>query len=249
MRKSASLPLLAAFFAALVEVATAAPDGSAAAGRGIDPAASLDAGRHRLAAFQWRMKTEMRIDDIPRLTKLEDVHLGPDGALVKAKTIRYERYPAPTPVASRDPRSGRFIPPTEGEDEPLFEQAQALMQLYARLSPAEVSAWAKGAALLPENSDRPGLKALGGRGLVRPLDNVVLYLDAATGSAREIEVKTTVSAKIVDIAFLRVLFSSKVLGPAGSPPVVAPESVYLNMTRGRRRVVLEMEMSDFRPWP
>ncbi len=214
-----------------------------------DVAHALDVARHRLSALKWRMKTEMRVDGEIRLTKVEDVHLGPDGDLVKAKVVRYDKKPAPTPLPYGDPRSRLGPPPTDAEEETLFAQAQALMQLYLRLSPDSVAEWARGAQLLPELSERPGQRALRGRGLGRTLDEAILYLEASSQTAREIEVKTTVSDAVVDIAFLRVSFEPRSLPAVSQKPVVVPKSVFLNMDRGKRRVRLEMEMSDFQSWP
>ena len=48
-----------------------------------DVGQGLKRERERLANYQWRLKTEMRVDGAVRMSKLEDVHLGPDGGLVK----------------------------------------------------------------------------------------------------------------------------------------------------------------------
>ena len=90
------------------------------------------------------------------------------------------------------------------------------MQLYARLSPDVVRRWQEGAELLPPDPDRPGLVRMKGRGLGRPQDEATLYLDEKSRLVDEIEVKTTVSPEIRDIAFLRAEFEK--LPAPGAPP-------------------------------
>ena len=58
-----------------------------------DVASGLESGREGLARYQWRLRTEMKIDDVLRLTMVVDVHLGPDGGLVTKKTGRYDKRP------------------------------------------------------------------------------------------------------------------------------------------------------------
>jgi len=210
--------------------------------------AGLRQERERLASYQWRLKTEMKVDGETRLQKSEQVHLGPDGGLVR-RTVKYDRAPQPTPLPYGDPR-GRLDGPTSGqEDDRLFDQAQALMDLYARLTPERVEEWAVRAELLPEDPDRKGLVRLHGRGLGRPQDDAVLYLEKATRNAAEIEVKTTVDEAIVDIAFLRATFEPLKLARPGLAPVVVPKRIFLNMSRGKRRVTLEMDATEYRAWP
>ena len=97
--------------------------------------------------------------------------------------------------------------------------------------------------------ERAGRRKLHGRGLGRPLDDTVAYLDPATGAAEEVEVKTTVTEKVRDIAFLRVTFQTLPPPHPGTTGAVAPKEAFLNMDRGPRRIVVEMETSDFRTWP
>src|SRR5512140_714437 len=166
-------------------------------------AAGVTRGREELSHYRWRMKTEMRVDGSLRITKVEDVHLGPDGGLVPQKTVRFERQPQPTPLPYNDPRNKLDAPPSEIEEEQFFDTARNLMQYYATLPPDRVAAWMAKADVMPHDPERAGRIKLHGRGLGRPQDDAVVYLDPATRAAVEIEVKTSVSAKIVDIAFLR----------------------------------------------
>lgn len=213
-----------------------------------DVGQGLQRERARLANYQWRLRTEMKVDGAIRLSKVEDVHLGPDGGLVK-KIVRFEKAAEPTPFAENDPRRRLYEPLPGSEEERLSDIAQDLMQYYARLSPERVAAWAKRAEILPGDADHPGLVRMHGRGLGRPLDDAVLYLDPKTQNAMLIEVKTTVDPRILDIAFIRATFEE--LSPArpDAAPVWIPKRVFLNMNRGRRAVALEMETSDWRTWP
>ena len=212
-----------------------------------DVGKGLKIERERLAAYQWRMKTEMKVDGILRVSRTENVHLGPSGELVK-KIVKFDKAAEPTPYPENDPRA-RLIEPTSGtEEDSLFEQAVSLMQFYARLSPERVAAWAERAELMPPDPDRAGKVRLHGRGLGRPQDDAVLYLDPLTKIASEIEVKTTVDPRIVDIAFLRATFEALPEVRPGIPAVWVPKKIFLNMKRGRRAVTLEMETSDWRTW-
>lgn len=214
-----------------------------------DVGGSVAKERRRLSAYRWRLTTEMSVDGVPRILKAEDVHLGPDGGLVKEKTVRFEKQPPPTPLPYNDPRAKLGPPSTGMEDEALFEQGQALMQLYLRLPPERLDEWGKGAEVLPPDPDRPGLVRIHGRGLARELDDTVLFLDGKTRAPVEIEVKTTLSDEVRDIAFLRVH-----IGPLSPPPpdgetLLVPRRIEMNIDRGRRHASFEMTMSDFRTWP
>jgi hypothetical protein len=213
-----------------------------------DVAAGLEAGREDLARYQWRMKTEMKVDGVLRLTKVEDVHLGPDGGLVRKKTVRYEKRPEPAPPRPDDPRAATWKPLTLDEEEKLADAAMELMQFYARISPAVVRKWQESAALLPPDPDRPGLVRLQGRGFGRPQDEATLYLDGKSRLVAQVEVKTTVSKEIVDIAFLRADFE-KLPAPGGPERLKVPSSIFLNMEFHGRRVELDMTTTDFRSWP
>jgi hypothetical protein len=212
-----------------------------------DVGQGLKRERERLANYQWRLKTEMRVDGTLRMSKLEDVHLGPDGGIVK-KIVKYEKAAQPTPYAENDPRARRYAPPTDTEEDRLSEMAQDLMQYYARLSPERVAEWAKRAEILEADADHPGLVRLHGRGLGRPQDDAVLYLDPKTQTAALIEVKTTVDPRILDIAFIRATFGPLPQVRSDAPALVVPKKVFLNMNRGKRAVALEMETSDWRTW-
>lgn len=213
-----------------------------------DLATGLEAGRKGLAQYQCRLRTEMKIDGVSRLTKLEDVHLGPDGGLVTKKTVKYEKRPEPTPFPRNDPRASRQNPLTQIEEERLAEAAMEVMQLYARLSPDVVRHWQEGAVLLPPDPDRPGLVRMKGRGLARPQDEATLFLDEKTRLVDVIEVKTTVSPEIRDIAFLRAEFE-KLPAPGAPPGLRAPGRIFLNMEFQGRRVTLEMTTTDYSSWP
>ena len=213
-----------------------------------DVAEGLKRERERLANYQWRLRTEMKIDGVLRVSRIENVHLGPDGELVKT-IVRFDKSIPPTPFPYNDPRARRADPPTNTEEDVLFDQAQSLMQYYARLSPERVEAWAERAELMPPDPDRAGKVRLHGRGLGRPQDDAVLYLDPLTKVASEIEVKTTVDPRIIDIAFLRATFEQLPQVRPNGPAVWVPKKIFLNMNRGKREVTLEMETSDWRSWP
>jgi hypothetical protein len=213
-----------------------------------DVGAGLKLERERLANFQWRLQTEMKVDGVSRLLRTDDVHLGPGGELVR-KQVKYDVRPAPTPIPERDPRARGYHPPTEEEDSRLSDQAQDLMHLYATLSPERLDAWGARAELLPPDPDKPGLIRLHGRGLGRPQDDAVLYLEASKRTPVELEIKTTVDPRILDIAFIRVSFEVLPLPRPGAAPLTIPRSIFLNMDRGKRHVTLDMETSDYRSWP
>jgi len=213
-----------------------------------DVASGLETGREGLARYQWRLRTEMRVDDALRLTKVEDVHLGPDGGLVTKKTVRYDKRPDPTPFPPNDPRSRAEKPLTSDEEERLADTATEVMQLYARLSPEVVRRWQEGAELLPPDPDRPGLVRLRGRGLGRPQDEATLYLDEKSRLVSEIEVKTTVSPQIRDIAFLRAEFEG-LPAPGGPAGLRVPARLFLNMEYRGRKVKLDMTTTEYRSWP
>jgi hypothetical protein len=201
-----------------------------------DVASGLESGREGLARYQWRLRTEMKIDNVLRLTKVEDVHLGPDGGLVMKKTVRYEKRPDPTPYPGNDPRAATQRPLTGEEEDRLAVAAMDVMQLYARLAPEVV------------DPGRPDLVRMKGRGLGRPQDETTLYLDEKSRLVSEIEVKTTVSPEIRDIAFLRAEFE-KLPAPGGPPQLRVPGRIFLNMEYHGRRVVLDMTTTDYRSWP
>jgi len=213
-----------------------------------DVASGLESGREGLARYQWRLRTEMKIDGVSRLTKLEDAHLGPDGGLVTQKTVKYDKRPEPTPFPHGDPRSYSQHPLSLDEEERLAEAAMSVMQLYARLSPDVARRWQEGAELLPPDPDRPGLVRMKGRGLARPQDEATLYLEEKSRLVKEIEVKTTVAPEIRDIAFLRAEFE-KIPAPGSPPGLRVPGRVFLNMQFQGRRVTLEMTTTDYSSWP
>jgi len=204
--------------------------------------------RELLSNWQWRMKTEMKVDGVPRVTRVEEAHLSPEGGLVK-RLVRFERAPEPTPVPYNDPRSGRPLGSSPEEDDYFFDAAQRLMEVYLRLSPERVATWVKGAELLPEDPDRPGRVRLRGRGLGRTQDEAILFLDAASRRPTEIEVKTTVGLEVKEIAFIRATFERLTPDRPGVESVIIIKRIFLNMNRGRHAVALEMETSDFRAWP
>ncbi len=213
-----------------------------------DVASGLESGRQELARYQWRLRTEMKVDDALRLTKVEDVHLAPDGGLMTKKTVRYDKRPEPTPFPPNDPRSAKQRPLGLEEEEKLADAAMEVMQLYARLSPEVVRRWQEGAELLPADPERPGLVRMKGRGLGRPQDEATLYLDEKSRLLSQIEVKTTVSPEIRDLAFLRIEFE-KLPAPGGPPRLQVPARIYLNMEYRERRVALDMTTTDYRSWP
>ncbi|MBK9372478.1 MAG: hypothetical protein IPN03_01745 [Holophagales bacterium] len=237
----ATLPALAALLA-ITLLATPPPTVPP------DVASGLETGRQGLAHYQWRLRTEMKVDGVSRLTKLEDVHLGPDGGLVTKKTVKYDRRPEPTPLPASDPRSDRQRPLTSPEEERLAEAAMEVMQLYARLTPDVARRWQEGADMLPPDPGRPGLVRLKGRGLGRPQDEATLYLDEKTRIVEQIEVKTTVSPEIRDIAFLRADFE-RIPAPGAPPGLLVPGRIFLNMQYQGRRVTLEMTTTDYSTWP
>jgi hypothetical protein len=204
--------------------------------------------RQLLAGWQWRMKTEMTVDGVPRVSRVEEAHLSPEGGLVK-RLVRFDRAPGPTPVPYGDPRAGRSLGSSPEEEDYFFDAAQRLMEVYLRLSPERVATWVKGAQLLPEDPDRPGRVRLRGRGLGRPQDEALLFLDAASRRPTEIEVKTTVGLEVKEIAFIRATFERLTPDRPGVEPVMIIKKIFLNMNRGRHAVALEMETSDFRTWP
>lgn len=216
-----------------------------------DPAgmgAALKKEREALSAFQWRLATKLTVNDALRLEKTENVHLAPGGALER-RVLTFERKPEPPPLPEDDPRARLPRPTPKPDDDERFENAaQALMDLYATLPAERVSEWAKAASLKPPDPDRPGLLRVMGRGLGRPQDDVTLFLDQATGVPKEIEIKTTVDARIREIAFLRISLEA-VSEVKRDPPLIVPRHIFLNMTKGSHRVKLEMETSDYRPWP
>ncbi|MEO8054152.1 MAG: hypothetical protein ABI768_03300 [Acidobacteriota bacterium] len=214
----------------------------------LDVGPGLRRERERLSNYQWRLKTEMKVDGSIRMLKVEDVHLGPDGGLVK-KTVKFDKPAEPTPFAENDPRARIYAPTTGIEEERLSEIAQDLMQYYARLSPERVAEWAKNAEVLPPEADHPGLVRMHGRGLGRPLDDAVLFFDPKTKTAAYLEVKTTVDPRILDIAFIRATFEPLPQVRADVAPPWVPKRVFLNMRRGKRAVALEMETTDWRSWP
>ncbi|GEM_PF-1000396 len=210
--------------------------------------ASVEKEREQLANYRWRMKTEMRVDDELRQMRLEDCNLTPDGDIAK-RMVRYERKPYPTPYPYGDPRNRLDPLPGELEEDKLFDAAQRVMQLYLKLSRRALDAWASRATLLPPAPDKPGLIRLQGRGLGRPQDEAVLYLEEGTRRPTEIEVKTTVDPTITDIAFIRATFDTLPAARPGLEPLVVPKKIFLNMNRGKHRVSLEMETSEYRTWP
>jgi hypothetical protein len=226
-----------------------APPAQAATPGPSDVAAGVAKGREELARFRWRLKTEMKVNGSLRISKSEDVHLGPDGRLVMQKTLRFERKPAATPLPYGDPRSSYAAPPSEEEEEQLFDVARDLMQFYASISAERVAEWTKKAEVMPHDPERAGRLKMHGRGLGRPEDDAVVYLDPDTRAAVEIEVKTSVSPTILQIAFLRVLFEPLTTARAADSPPIVPKKIFMNFDRGKRHVTLEMETSDFRSWP
>ncbi|MEO6326748.1 MAG: hypothetical protein ABIT01_07870 [Thermoanaerobaculia bacterium] len=244
-----SSPLFLRHQASAQNTARTSPPSSSSAARAPDVATGLKIERERLAGFQWRLKTEMKVDGLLRIVRVEDVHLGPDGGLVRGKTVKYDKKPQPTPLPFKDPRLALGPPATDKEDEAFFEQAQDLMQFYFRLSPERIGQWAASAERLGADPDRPGKVRLHGRGLGRPFDDALVYLNAETKAPTEIEVKTTINPLMVNIAFIRLFIEPFTPPEAGAAPLLVPKRVFLTMDRGRRHAAVEMEMSDFRSWP
>jgi len=244
--RSVIRPLVSALFAATLTAAPLAAQDPAPSKP--DVGQGLKRERERLSNYQWRLKTEMRVDGALRMSKTEDVHLGPDGGLVR-KMVKYDKAAQPTPFAENDPRARIYAPVGGSEEDRLSETAQDLMQYYARLSPERVTEWAKSAEILPADSDHPGLVRMHGRGLGRPLDDAILFLDPSTKTAALLEVKTTVDPRYVDIAFIRATFEKLPQARPDVAPVWVPKKVFLTMNRGKRHVALEMETSDWRSWP
>ncbi len=243
------MPTPALVFAPLLALAVAgAPGADPPPTARPDLASGLESGREGLARYQWRLRTEMKVDGVLRLTKVEDVHLGPDGGLVTKKTVRYDKRPEPTPLPQGDPRSSSQRTLTMEEEDTLATAAMDVMQLYARLSPDVVRRWQEGAELLPADPDRPAQVRMKGRGLGRPQDEATLYLDEKSRLVTEIEVKSTVSPEIRDIAFLRVEFE-RLPTPGGPPQLRVPGRIFLNMEFHGRRVALDMTTTDYRSWP
>ena len=214
------------------------------------PTAVVESLRHErelLANWQWRMRAEMRVDGALRITRVDDAHLSPEGGLVK-RLVKFDRAPDPTPVPYYDPRAHLAVASPDDDDR-YFEAGQRLMEVYLRLSPERVASWVKRAQLLPEDPDRPGRVRLKGRGLGRSQDEAIVFLDAATRIATEIEVKTTVGLDVREIAFIRATFERLAPDRPGVEPVVIIKKIFLNMDRGKHAVRLDLETSDFRTWP
>ena len=101
-----------------------------------DVGQGLKRERERLANYQWRLRTEMKIDGDLRMSRIENVHLGPDGELVK-KIVKFDKSPAPTPFPENDPRARACRPPDElGGGRPLRAGAGAHAVLRAPLAGA-----------------------------------------------------------------------------------------------------------------
>ena len=229
----------------------ASPGGALAAEEAAPrPTAVVESLRHErelLANWQWRMRAEMRVDGALRITRVDDAHLSPEGGLVK-RLVKFDRAPDPTPVPYYDPRAHLAVASPDDDDR-YFEAGQRLMEVYLRLSPERVASWVKRAQLLPEDPDRPGRVRLKGRGLGRSQDEAIVFLDATTRLATEIEVKTTVGLDVREIAFIRATFERLTPDRPGVEPVVIIKKIFLNMDRGKHAVRLDLETSDFRTWP
>ena len=207
----------------------------------LDVGPGLKRERERLSNYQWRLKTEMKIDGTVRMSKLEDVHLGPDGGLVK-KIVKFDKAAQPTPFAENDPRARIYAPATGSEEDRLSEIAQDLMQYYARLSPERVAEWAKNAEILPAGGGPPGPRAAcTAAASAAPWTTPSSSSTRRTKTAAQIEVKTTVDPRILDIAFIRATFEPLPQVRSDVAAVWVPKRVFLNMTRGKRAVALEME--------
>lgn len=224
----------------------AAPTGRAAATSARSVAVAVTEFRKNLALFRFRIRTTMSVDGNVRIVKLEEVRVGPDGGLVRDRTLRYERKPLPTPYPYGDPRRGQPDPPAPKEEDALWEQSQSLLMFYLRTSADRVGEWATRSRVVPRDPERDGMARWQGRGLFRPWDEVSAYFDAGTRTLRQVEIKTTVSDRPLDIAFIRLGFGSRPSVRSGQPPVAVLDDVFLNMNRGRRRVVVEIDATDFR---
>lgn len=203
--------------------------------------------RSGLGLFRWRIKTTMTVDGNVRIVKVEEVRVGPDGNFVREKTLRFERRPVPTPYPYGDPRRSLPDPPSQKEEDALWELAQNVVTFYLRVSPDRVADWSARCSVLARDPERDGAVRWQGRGLVRPWDDVIAWFDPSTRVLRQVEVKTTASAeRMIDIAFLRLAFGTRPSPRAGQAPVPVIEDLFLNMTRGARKVVVEIDATDFR---
>ena len=202
--------------------------------------------REVLSSYEWRLKTDVKVDGALRFVSVENVHLAPEGGLDR-KIVKFDVKPSPTPFPELDPRSHVAQPASQDEASRYLDQAQRLLDLYARISPERLRSWASRAETRSGQDEHAGETLLHARGLVRPQDDVVVYLDGKKKTLRSVEVKTTVDARIADIAFLRIRFEP-IGGTRASTQPIAPKTFFLNMDRGRRHVTLEMEASDYRTW-
>lgn len=203
--------------------------------------------RYGMGLFRWKIKTTLTVDGNVRIVKVEEVRVGPDGNFVREKTSRFERKPLPTPYPYGDPRRSLPEPPSQKEEDALWDQAQNVVAAYLRVSPDRVSDWSARCSVLARDTERDGAVRWQGRGLVRSWDDVVAWFDPSTRMLKQVEVKTTASAdRMIDIAFLRVVFGTRPSPRGGQQPVPVIEDVFLNMTRGSRKVVVEIDASDFR---
>lgn len=210
-----------------------------------DLGALLKQQREVLAGYEWRLKTDVKVDGALRFVSLENVHLAPEGGLDR-KIVKFDIKPSPTPFPEGDPRSRLTQPATQDEASRYMEQAQRLLDLYARLSPDRLRSWASRAESRTGQDEHAGETLLHARGLVRPQDDVVVYLDGKKKTLRSVEVKTTVDFRLTEIAFLRIRFEP--IDTRAPAPLIAPKSFFVNMDRGRRHVTLEMEASEYRTW-
>ena len=182
----------------------------------------------------------MKIDGTVRMSKLEDVHR-PDGGLVKKIVKRQgdgahavpENDPAPASTRRRRARRRTAFGDRAGPHAvlraPLPERHRVGEE---RRDPSA-------------EADHPGLVRMHGRGLGRPLDDAVLFFDPKTQTAAQIEVKTTVDPRILDIAFIRHV-PSRLRRCGRTSRRSGSQARFLNMKRGKRAVALEMETSDWR---
>ncbi len=203
--------------------------------------------RLALGLYRWRIKTTMTVDGSVRILKVEDVRLGPDGNLVREKTLRWERKPLPTPYSYGDPRRSLPDPPSQKEEDGLWDTALSVLSFYLRVAPDRVADWSARCRVLARDPDRDGAVRWQARGLVRPWDDAAAYFDPATRALRLVEVKTTASFdRLVDITFLRIAFGTRPALRSGQPPATVIEDIFLNMSRGSRRVVVQIEATDYR---